>query len=59
MREELQESLKRLMNCMNFAQSFFKRKNPFKALLKFKQQKGQTSTKLPHRYRVVNIIIIS
>ena len=32
MREELQESIKRLMNFMNFAQSFFKRKNPFKAL---------------------------
>ena len=33
MRSELQESLKRLVNFINFAQSFFKRKNPFKALL--------------------------
>ena len=33
MREEIQENIKRLMNFMNFAQSFFKRKNPFKALL--------------------------
>ena len=32
MRNELQESLKRLVNFLNFAQSFFKRKNPFKAL---------------------------
>ena len=32
MREEIQENIKRLMNFMNFAQSFFKRKNPFKAL---------------------------
>ena len=33
MREEIQENIKRLMNFMNFAQSFFKLKNPFKALL--------------------------
>lgn len=33
MREVLQENLKRLVNFMNFAISFFKRKNPFKALL--------------------------
>ena len=33
MREELQENIKRLMNFLNFAQSFFKRKNPFKALV--------------------------
>ena len=33
MRNELQESIKRLVNFINFAQSFFKRKNPFKALL--------------------------
>ena len=33
MREEIQENIKRLMNFMNFAQSFFKRKNPFKALV--------------------------
>ena len=33
MREELQNSIKRLVNFMNFAQSFFRRKNPFKALL--------------------------
>jgi len=32
MREELQESLRRLVNFLNFAQSFFIRKNPFKAL---------------------------
>ena len=32
MREELQNSIKRLVNFMNFAQSFFRRKNPFKAL---------------------------
>ena len=32
MREELQENLKRLVNFMNFARSFFVRKNPFKAL---------------------------
>ena len=33
MREELQENIKRLVNFLNFARSFFKRKNPFKALL--------------------------
>lgn len=32
MREELQESIKRFVNFLNFAQNFFKRKNPFKAL---------------------------
>lgn len=32
MREELQDSMKRLVNFMNFSRSFFKRKNPFKAL---------------------------
>ena len=32
MREELQENIKRLVNFMNFARSFFQRKNPFKAL---------------------------
>ena len=33
MREELQENMKRFVNFMNFARSFFKRKNPFKALI--------------------------
>ena len=33
MREVLQENLKRLVNFLNFAQSFFRRKNPFKALM--------------------------
>ena len=33
MREELQDTIKRLVNFLNFARSFFKRKNPFKALL--------------------------
>ena len=33
MREELQDSIKRLVNFLNFARSFFKRKNPIKALL--------------------------
>ena len=33
MPNELQESMKRLVNFINFAKSFFKRKNPFKALL--------------------------
>lgn len=33
MREELQDNVKRLVNFLNFAKSFFKRKNPFKALL--------------------------
>ena len=32
MREELQNTIRRLVNFLNFAQSFFKRKNPFKAL---------------------------
>ena len=32
MREELQASIKRLVNFLNFTKSFFKRKNPFKAL---------------------------
>ena len=33
MREELQDNIKRFVNFMNFAKSFFKRKNPFKALI--------------------------
>ena len=33
MREELQDNIKRLVNFLNFAQSFFVRKNPFKALI--------------------------
>ena len=33
MREELQDSIKRLVNFLNFARSFFQRKNPIKALL--------------------------
>ena len=33
MREEIQENIKRLVNFMNFARSFFKRKNPIKALI--------------------------
>ena len=33
MREELQDNIKRLVNFVNFARSFFKRKNPFKALI--------------------------
>ena len=33
MREELQENVKRLVNFLNFARSFFKRKNPIKALI--------------------------
>ena len=33
MREELQNNIKRLVNFMNFARSFFKRKNPIKALI--------------------------
>jgi hypothetical protein len=32
MREELQANIKRLVNFLNFALSFFKRKNPFKEL---------------------------
>ncbi len=33
MREEIQDDIKRLMNFLNFARSFFKRKNPFKTLI--------------------------
>lgn len=33
MREELQENIKRLVNFLNFARSFFQRKNPIKALI--------------------------
>ena len=33
MREVLQENLKRLVNFVNCTQSFFKRKNPIKALI--------------------------
>ena len=33
MREEIQDNIKRLVNFLNFARSFFKRKNPFKALI--------------------------
>ena len=33
MQDKLQESMKRLVNFMSFAQSFFRRKNPFKELL--------------------------
>ena len=33
MREELQESIKRFVNFLNFARSFFIRNNPIKALL--------------------------
>lgn len=33
MREEIQNNIKRLVNFMNFARSFFKRKNPIKALI--------------------------
>ena len=33
MREELQDNIKRLVNFLNFAQSFFIRKNPIKALI--------------------------
>jgi len=32
MREEIQENLKRLVNFLSFARSFFIRKNPLKAL---------------------------
>ena len=32
MREELQTNFKRLVNFLNFARSFFKRKNPLKEL---------------------------
>ena len=33
MREELQDNIKRLVNFLNFARSFYKRKNPIKALI--------------------------
>ena len=33
MRQELQDTVKRVVNFMNFARSFFKRKNPIKALI--------------------------
>ena len=33
MREELQDNIKRFVNFLNFTRSFFKRKNPFKALV--------------------------
>ncbi len=33
MREELQDNMKRLVNFLGFARSFFMRKNPFKALM--------------------------
>ena len=33
MREELQSSIKRLMDYLNFTRSFFRRKNPLKTLL--------------------------
>ena len=32
MREELQDNIKRLVNFLNFARNFFKRRNPFKEL---------------------------
>lgn len=32
MREELQDNIKRLVNFLNFARSFFRRKNPLKEL---------------------------
>ena len=32
MREELQQNIQRFKNFMNFAQSFFRRNNPLKAL---------------------------
>lgn len=32
MHEELQNTVKRLVNFLNFTRSFFQRKNPFKAL---------------------------
>ena len=32
MPNELQDTMKRFVNFLNFARSFFKRKNPFKAL---------------------------
>jgi len=33
MREELQNSLKRLVDYLNFTRSFFRRKNPIKSLI--------------------------
>ena len=33
MREELQDNIRRFVNFMNFARSFFQRKNPIKALI--------------------------
>ena len=33
MREEIQNDIKRLMNFLNFARSFFQRKNPIKSLI--------------------------
>ena len=33
MREEIQDNIKRLVNYLNFARSFFKRNNPIKALI--------------------------
>ena len=33
MREEIQDNIKRLVNYLNFAQSFFRRNNPIKALV--------------------------
>ena len=33
MREELQSNIKRLVDYLNFARSFFKRKNPFLLLI--------------------------
>ena len=33
MREEIQDNIKRLVNYLNFAQSFFRRNNPIKALI--------------------------
>lgn len=33
MREELQDNMKRLVNFLGFARSFFMRKNPFKTLM--------------------------
>ena len=33
MREEIQDNIKRLVNYLNFARSFFRRNNPIKALI--------------------------
>ena len=33
MHEEIQDNIKRLVNYLNFAQSFFRRNNPIKALI--------------------------